>query len=143
MITPLRDFCLLEKIEENITPSGLHLATVETVTGVRKAKVVAVGPSVSRPKLRYFVPKRDGTNTVISAPDPDTHVFYVDVGATPPDQVSGYMDKLKDTMKTSDSVAICVGDTVFYSVYGCQEVDDTDGKKYLLAPEKEILAVIA
>ena len=140
MITPLRDLCLLEKVEDELSPGGLHLVS-QDVQKIGKAKVVAVGRDVGRPRVRYFVPRRS-ESTSISAIDDETHVFYVDVGSIPPDEVPAYMDRVKQNLQHPDGVVITPDDTVLYSVYGAQEVKDTDGKKFLHAPEKEILAVL-
>lgn len=136
MITPLRDYYLLEPAEAPALPSGLHLVRSEDLK-VKTAKVKAVGTGV---KKQYFVPQHDGSPTAIVAPDPDTHVFYVNVGYIPPGQVEEYMEKVKEAVRYPKLEA---DTTVLYDAYGAHEVMDSDGKRYVLANERQILAVIS
>jgi co-chaperonin GroES (HSP10) len=137
MITPLRDNILLEVIEEESkTAAGLYM--VEQVdTKIKKARVVRCGTGV---KHQYFVPQRNGITTTIASPDPDTHVFYVNVGNTPPDEVEQYMTKVRDAVKESKMEA---GTVVLYDSYGAHEALDSDGKKYVLASERSLIAVLS
>jgi len=140
MIRPLKDFLLLRAVDETETVTGLFVPEDGTAK-IRKGEVMAIGQDLSDDGIeRYFVPLRNSGESDVVVPDKNVRVFKIDVGNIPPDQVDKLVERVKVAVNRH-SVRYAVGDIVLYSIYGANEVRE-DGKKFLLVPDKEVLAVI-